>query len=119
MHFAGKMPTEHYDSGTAKSGKREEGGLFSKFGTLTKKKNKNEQQQQPTGQGGGGPGEEPERKEEDEADLVEKLGKDAIDSCLILPQPDLRNLEDGLFGGKIIENLFPNFYRTEFANFDH
>ena len=26
---------------------------------------------------------------------VEKLGKDAIESCLVLPQPDLRNLEDG------------------------
>lgn len=26
------------------------------------------------------------------------MGKDAIDSCLILPQPDLRNLEDGQRG---------------------
>lgn len=61
---------------------------MSKFGTLTKRK----KSVPPAGEA---PPEETERKDEDEAELVEKMGKDAIDSCLLLPQPDLRHLEDG------------------------
>lgn len=34
--------------------------------------------------------------DEAEADLVEKEGREAIDSSLVLPQPDLKNLEDGM-----------------------
>lgn len=32
-----------------------------------------------------------------EADNIEKEGREAIDSNLLLPQPDLKNLEDGIF----------------------
>lgn len=34
--------------------------------------------------------------DEVEADLVEKEGREAIDLSLLLPQPDLKNLEDGI-----------------------
>lgn len=36
-----------------------------------------------------------ERREEDEAERLEREGQDALESCLVLPQPDLKNLEDG------------------------
>jgi parvin len=78
------MPPPDYDNnGTLKSNKKED-GILSKFGTLTRRKKEKSV-----------PPEEVEKKEEDEADEVEKVGKDAIDSSLVLPQPDLRNLEDG------------------------
>uniref|UniRef100_A0A914KIP3 Calponin-homology (CH) domain-containing protein n=1 Tax=Meloidogyne incognita TaxID=6306 RepID=A0A914KIP3_MELIC len=90
------MPSEYYDDNTINSrnssNKKDENSILSKFGTLTKKNNNlnNKKQQSP-------PQEEILKEEkEDEVEQVEKLGKDAIDSCLILPQPDLRNLEDGL-----------------------
>uniref|UniRef100_A0A914KXV4 Calponin-homology (CH) domain-containing protein n=1 Tax=Meloidogyne incognita TaxID=6306 RepID=A0A914KXV4_MELIC len=89
------MPSEYYDDNTINSrnssNKKDETSILSKFGTLTKKNNNlnNKKQQSP-------PQEEiPKEEKEDEVEQVEKLGKDAIDSCLILPQPDLRNLEDG------------------------
>uniref|UniRef100_A0A914H222 Major facilitator superfamily (MFS) profile domain-containing protein n=1 Tax=Globodera rostochiensis TaxID=31243 RepID=A0A914H222_GLORO len=87
-----KMPTGEYEKSMGGNNKKqqpreEEGSILSKFGTLTKRK-----KSVPPADASA---EEPERKDEDEAELVEKLGKDAIDSCLILPQPDLRNLEDG------------------------
>jgi len=89
------MPVE-YDTSTAgsrRSGRKGEGstgggsgggGILGKFGTLTRR------QKTPSV-----PPEDHERREEEEADLVEKEGKEAIDSSLILPQPNLRNLEDG------------------------
>ncbi|KAL3106819.1 hypothetical protein niasHT_018218 [Heterodera trifolii] len=88
------MPAGEYEKGTLGSNSKkqqqreEEGSILSKFGTLTKRK----KSVPPAGEG---PAEETERKDEDEAEIVEKMGKDAIDSCLILPQPDLRHLEDG------------------------
>jgi len=88
------MPVE-YDTSTAgsrRSGRKGEGstgggsggGILGKFGTLTRR------QKTPSV-----PPEDNERREEEEADLVEKEEKEAIDSSLILPQPNLRNLEDG------------------------
>lgn len=38
-----------------------------------------------------------ERREEDEAEKLEREGQDALECCLILPQPDLKQLEDGRF----------------------
>ncbi|KAF7623357.1 hypothetical protein Mgra_00010301 [Meloidogyne graminicola] len=99
------MPSEYYDDNTINSRtnyKKDEnsgGGILSKFSTLTNKSNNNnkgKQQTLPTINNSQNNQENIQKeKEEDEIEQVEKLGKDAIDSCLILPQPDLRNLEDG------------------------
>lgn len=77
------MPVE-YDNGTVSSRKsnKKEDGLLGKFGTLTRRKKSV-------------PPEETEKHEEEEADLVEKEGREAIDSSLVLHQPDLRGLADG------------------------
>jgi hypothetical protein len=58
---------------------------------------KKEKSTPPADDGPPPPKETPAAPEEDEAEVVERVGKDAIDSALILPQPDLRNLEDGFF----------------------
>jgi len=76
------MPSDYVDNGTIKSNKKDD-GVLGRFGTLTKRK-----KSVPTT----APDKE---REDDEAEIVEKLGQEAIDSSLILPQPDLRNLEDG------------------------
>lgn len=68
-------------------------------GTLTRRKKsvppeEREHSQPPTNQ----PNEPPvnkERREEDEAEKLEREGQDALECCLILPQPDLKQLEDG------------------------
>ncbi|KAL7074816.1 hypothetical protein ACQ4LE_005602 [Meloidogyne hapla] len=101
------MPSEYYDDNTINSRnskKDENNSILSKFGTLTKRNNNsnNKKQQSPpnNSQQQKFPNQNnleeiPKEEKEDEVEQVEKLGKDAIDSCLILPQPDLRNLEDG------------------------
>lgn len=80
-----------YDGGTVgskkntvgKNEKREDFGVLSKFGTLTRRKktispHDNADQRNI------------EEIEAEEAELVEKEGREAIESCLFLPQPDLR-----------------------------
>lgn len=77
---------QEYDNtgtiGSRKSAKKEE-GILGKFGTLTRRKKSVP------------PEEATEKPEEDEAELIEKEGRDAIDSALVLHQPDLKTLEDG------------------------
>jgi parvin len=84
-----------FDSGTTESRKtkKDEGFLGKLGGTLTRRKksvppaDESSQQQQQTAP--------KEREDENEAEAVEKEGREAIDSCLVLRQPDLRLLEDG------------------------
>uniref|UniRef100_A0A914E2J6 Calponin-homology (CH) domain-containing protein n=1 Tax=Acrobeloides nanus TaxID=290746 RepID=A0A914E2J6_9BILA len=82
------MPTD-YDSGTAQSRKsKKDEGFLNKFGTLTKRKKTPGPEDQPKEK-------EAQPTEEDEAEQLDRDGRDAIDSALVLYQPDLRLLEDG------------------------
>lgn len=60
---------------------------MNKFGTLTKKKKTPAPEEQAPPQ--------PQQTEEDEAEQIDREGREAIDSSLVLHQPDLRLLEDG------------------------
>lgn len=78
-----------FESGTnkintmSKSEKKEDGGILSKFGTLTRRKRSVPPQDNIDPRNA-------EEVEAEEAELVEKEGREAIESCLFLPQPDLR-----------------------------
>lgn len=71
--------------------KKEEGGggILSKFGTLTRRK-KSLPPEENTPEGGATTPRTPGEAEAEEAELVEREGRNAIESCLFLPQPDLR-----------------------------
>uniref|UniRef100_A0AC34F4M5 Calponin-homology (CH) domain-containing protein n=1 Tax=Panagrolaimus sp. ES5 TaxID=591445 RepID=A0AC34F4M5_9BILA len=79
-----------YDSGTtgSRKQKKDEGGFLGKLGgTLTRKKKQ-----------GSVPPENPEEQpktEEEEVEIVEREGRDAIDNHLQIRQPDLKLLADG------------------------
>uniref|UniRef100_A0A914YYX6 Calponin-homology (CH) domain-containing protein n=2 Tax=Panagrolaimus TaxID=55784 RepID=A0A914YYX6_9BILA len=79
-----------YDSGTtgSRKQKKDEGGFLGKLGgTLTRKKKQ-----------GSVPPENPEEQpktEEEEIEIVEREGRDAIDNHLQIRQPDLKLLADG------------------------
>jgi parvin len=79
-----------YDTGTtgSRKQKKDEGGFLGKLGgTLTRKKKQ-----------GSVPPENPEdqpKTEEEEAEIVEKEGRDAIDNHLQIRQPELKLLADG------------------------
>ncbi|KAI6192610.1 hypothetical protein M3Y99_01925000 [Aphelenchoides fujianensis] len=86
------MAQPEYDSGTTSSRKaKKEDSFLGKIGTLTRRK----KSVPPEDRDAPPPAEQKERKEEDEAELLEKEGKEALDSCLVLRQPDLKLLEDG------------------------
>lgn len=80
-----------YDGGTiiskkntmGKLDKKEDSGILSKFGTLTRRKKSIPPQDN-------GDTRNTEDVEAEEAELVEREGRDAIESCLFLPQPNLR-----------------------------
>jgi len=94
------MAQHEYDSSTTTSrkAKKEDSFLNKLGGTLTRRKKsvppeERERSQPPTS---GGPSEpSKEKREEDEAEQLEKIGQDALESCLVLYQPDLKLLEDG------------------------
>lgn len=84
------MPTDYETGsvGTKKINKKDD-GLFGKIGSLTRKKKTLTTQDD-------GATRSPDVDYSDvEADNIEKEGREAIDSNLLLPQPDLKNLEDG------------------------
>ena len=92
------MPVE-YDGETVgsrksvngKPEKKEENSILSKFGTLTRRK----KSVPPQDKQDNADTRNTEEVEAEEAELVEKEGREAIESCLFLPQPDLRMLEEG------------------------
>ena len=92
------MPVE-YDGETVgsrksvngKPEKKEENSILSKFGTLTRRK----KSVPPQDKQDNADTRNTEEIEAEEAELVEKEGREAIESCLFLPQPDLRMLEEG------------------------
>ncbi|KAI6171438.1 hypothetical protein M3Y97_01044600 [Aphelenchoides bicaudatus] len=92
--------THEYDSSTTASrkGKKEDSFLSKLGGTLTRRKKsvppeERESSQPPANQNEAAPTKE--RRDEDEAERLEKEGQDALESCLVLPTPDLKLLEDG------------------------
>lgn len=80
------MPKD--DNNTAQSRKNE--GFLNKFGTLTKRKKTPGPEDQPKDS------KEPQQNEEDEAEQLDREGREAIDAALVLYQPDLNLLEDGI-----------------------
>ncbi|CAD5218964.1 unnamed protein product [Bursaphelenchus okinawaensis] len=93
----GRGQHHEYESSTVQSrkGKKDdkEGGFLGKFGTLTRRK----KSVPPEERGHSAEKEQltKEQKEEKEAELLEKEGKETLESCLVLHQPDLKLLEDG------------------------
>lgn len=80
-----KDSNENANHGGVSANDKKDEGIFGKFGTLNRKK-------KTATQSDGNQIEDPNAEETDD---VENVGREAIDSTLVLPQPDLRNLEDG------------------------
>ncbi|KAI6189014.1 hypothetical protein M3Y98_00416300 [Aphelenchoides besseyi] len=86
------MAQPDYDAGTTSSRKtKKEDSFLGKIGTLTRRK----KSVPPEDRDPQAAPEQKERKEEHEAEQLEKEGKEALESCLVLFQPDLKLLEDG------------------------
>ncbi|KAI6215991.1 hypothetical protein M3Y94_00450300 [Aphelenchoides besseyi] len=86
------MAQPEYDAGTTSSRKtKKEDSFLGKIGTLTRRK----KSVPPEDRDAPAAPEQKERKEEHEAEQLEKEGKEALESCLVLFQPDLKLLEDG------------------------
>lgn len=85
------MSQSEYETGTAVSRKaKKEDSFLNKINTLTRRKKSVPPEERDVV-----PVESRERKDDDEAEKLEKDGRYALESCLVLPEPDLKLLEDG------------------------